>query len=234
MSAGSWLPSTGTLVRTTVPVRQRDRPGPEVGHAAPATRTGEVQHLTVGAGQPFHGLAGLQLVPPAQGVPVEPQGRGRIPLLGLHAERAEPGRLRQVGGTGPEPERRAVGRPRQRDPAAVAALLRACGPRVDRGPGGARRGCRGPRAGRVPHPGTGMRSRAGPARSGARPGPAADPGRTPVGGRYRRSAASSWRWWRCGGPRAAARSGSRAVPRRGWKAPTSWTIPAAVRRRGCR
>ena len=49
-------------------------------------------------------------------------------LLRLDAERAEPGRLRQVSGIGPKPERRAVSRPGQRDPASVAACIRTAGP----------------------------------------------------------------------------------------------------------
>jgi hypothetical protein len=45
-----------------------------------------VQHLAAGAGHPLHGLRGLQATAPAQGVAVEPQGRGGIAFLRLHAE----------------------------------------------------------------------------------------------------------------------------------------------------
>ena len=115
-----------------MPGRQRDGSAAEVGDAPPAARAGEVQHLAAGAGHPLHGLRGLQAAAPAQGVAVEPQGRGGIAFLRLHAERAKPRRLGQVGGAGPEPERGADGGPGQWDTAAVAALLRAARPAEDR------------------------------------------------------------------------------------------------------
>jgi hypothetical protein len=110
------------------PARHWDGPGTEVGHRSPAAGAAEVQHLPVAARHPLQVLGGLQLAAPAERLPVENQGRGRIVLLRLDAERAEPGRLRQVSGIGPEPERRALSRPGQRDPASVAALFRTAGP----------------------------------------------------------------------------------------------------------
>ena len=52
-------------------------------------------------------------------------------FLRLHAERTEPGGLRQMRSVGAEPEGRPVSRPGQRDAAPVAAFFRAAGPPED-------------------------------------------------------------------------------------------------------
>ena len=77
-----------------------------------------------------------------------------------------------VGAGGREAERAGRrGRPRQRDPAAVAtrSARRRCGRTP--GPGGRRRACRAPPAGRAPRPGRGRRRRASPAAGRPPPGP---------------------------------------------------------------
>src|SRR5215475_4086751 len=87
-----------------------------------------MQYLPAGIWYPLQARRGLQFAAPAERMPVEVQGRGRIAFLRFDAGRAEPVWLRQVSGTSPEAERRAAGRPGQRNAATVTALVRPARP----------------------------------------------------------------------------------------------------------
>ena len=162
--------------------------------------------------------ARLQLAADPQRLAVELQRRLRP--AGLRRDRGtrEARRLGQPGRPAAEPVRVALVGPRQRHPAAVAALLGVQRPVPDRvlqrlTPAGRR-----PRAGRAPRPGRGRTSRAGPASAGWPPEPGgARRSRRPAAARRRSSAT------RRGRRRSAGRSARCAGPRRGWTAPRSRT-----------